>query len=137
MKTKMVILSIAFLIAYSSASTAVNSFGRALQLNSKKQDGGFAFLRTHRQAKGITLTWGVVTGNDVIGFTVQRTDQDPTDPYSFWEDIYSTSGDNSRSYKYTDNTVFPGVINYRVVATLADGSSIVSEISAVRIVSHK
>jgi hypothetical protein len=135
MKTQMVILTIAFLIV-SSATTPANSADGGRTQIIKKQDPGFAFIRTHRQGKGITVTWGAVSGSPVVSYTIQKTYQDPTDPYSFWEDVYSAPADGSRASKFTDNSVFPGITNYRVVALLEDGNSIMSDVSAVKIVSH-
>src|SRR5258705_7135089 len=99
-------------------------------------DPDFTFFRTHRQGKGVTATWGVSSINGVVGFIVQRTYEDPTDPYAFWEDISSTPCNPSRSFKCTDDFVFPGYINYRVVAMIAVGGSIVSPVSTVRVVGH-
>jgi len=135
MKTQMVILTIAFLIISSATTPAISADGHCTQI-SKRQDPGFAFLRAHRQGKGITITWGAVSGSPVVSYTIQKTYQDPTDPYSFWEDVYSTPADGSRASKFTDNNTFPGITNYRVVAQLEDGTSIVSEVSAVKIVAH-
>ena len=102
----------------------------------KKQEYSFAFFRTHHQGKGVTAEWGLTSNVGVTGFIVERTYEDPTDPYSVWEDIAALPSDQVRSFKYTDTSVFPGYINYRVVAFTIDGSSIVSDVSGVRIVSH-
>lgn len=102
----------------------------------EKQSGDFSFFRTHRQGKGVTASWGVTSGAGVVGFQVQKTYEDPTDPYAVWEDVSSVPCNGSRSYKATDNSVFPGSISYRVSALLSDGNSIESGISTVRIVSH-
>ena len=102
----------------------------------KVQDASFSFFRTHRQGKGITASWGVTSGAGIVGFQLQKTYEDPTDPYAFWEDVSSAPCNGSRSYKCTDNNVFPGFINYRVSALLSDGSTIGSGISTVHIVSR-
>lgn len=97
----------------------------------------FSFFRTHRQGKnGATSTWGMTTENGVVGFTLQRTYEDPSDPYSYWEEGCSMPCNSNRSYKWTDENVFPGYISYRVVANMNDGSTIVSETNTIRIVSH-
>jgi hypothetical protein len=96
----------------------------------------FTFIRAHRQGKGISATWGISSTEGVLGFTVQKTYEDPTDPYAFWEDLCNMACEPVRSYKHTDNSVFPGYINYRVVAQMSNGSSVVSETVTVRIVSH-
>ncbi len=96
-----------------------------------------SFFRTHRQGKGnVVASWGVNSSAGVIGFALQRTYEDPNDPYAFWEVVSTTPCNASRSYKHTDNNVFPGFINYRVVVMKNDGSEEMSAVSTVHIVSH-
>ena len=101
----------------------------------KKQTDEFSFIRSHRQAKGAVITWAFTSSN-ASGFTVQRTYEDPTDPYSVWVDVSSIPCNSSRSYKCPDENVFPGYINYRVIAVMNDGGIITSEVTTVRVVSH-
>ena len=98
----------------------------------------FEFFRTHRQGRAaITSTWGITTpGNDVSGFLVEKTYEDPADPYANWEMVSSMPNAGSRSSKCTDNNVFPGFISYRVTAILLTGGSYTSPVSTVHIVSH-
>jgi hypothetical protein len=96
---------------------------------------GFDFVRSHRQGKGATISWAYSSG-DVTNFAVQRTYEDPTDPYAVWEPVCSMACNSSRSYKHTDENVYPGYINYRVVALMNDGTTTMSDITTVRIVSH-
>jgi hypothetical protein len=96
----------------------------------------FAFFRTHRQGRGVTSTWGMTSESGVIGYIVQRTYEDPNDPYAFWEDICAMSCSGSRSYKFTDPNVSPGYITYRIVATMNGSTSIVSGYNTIHIVSH-
>jgi len=100
------------------------------------QSTGFAFFRTHRQGRGIVATWGVTSSDGVVRFAVKKTYEDPSDPYAYWEEAASTSCNGSRSYKANDQNVFPGYINYRVVAEMADGSTVESAVKTVHIVSH-
>jgi hypothetical protein len=100
------------------------------------QSTDFAFFRTHRQGKGITSTWGVTSSAGVVGFSVKKTYEDPNDQYSQWEEVSASGCNGSRSYKCTDMNVSPGFINYRVVALLADGTTIESAVSTVHIVRH-
>ena len=86
--------------------------------------------------KGVSASWGVNSGAGVVGFQLQKTYEDPTDPYAVWEDVSSVPCNGSRSYKANDNSLFPGSITYRVTALLVDGNAIESEISTVSIVSH-
>jgi len=110
---------------------------------SKKQNvvapvaNDFSFLRAHRQGKGITLTWGMVTNTNLIGFDITKTMQDPNDPYSVWEPVTSIPGANNRSFKHTDNNnVLPGTTYYKVTAWYSDGRSSESDVVSVRIVGH-
>ncbi len=134
MKAQLFIISATlFLTTTSFNSIQVSPVKTALAL--KQADASFVFLRTHRQGKGVAATWAVNTGN-VASFTVKRTYEDPADPYAFWEDVSTVPGGSGRSFKYTDESVFPGYVNYKIVALMDDGSSIVSEVATVRIVSH-
>ena len=95
--------------------------------------GDFAFLRAHRQGSGITLTWGMASNSNLIGFDIEKTMEDPNDPYSVWTPVTSVTGSDARSFKYTDGSVLPGTSNYRVIAWYSDGRSSTSEIISVKI----
>ena len=100
----------------------------------KPTANGISNVRSHRQGKnGVTTSWSVDASERVVAFLLQRTYEDPTDEYAVWEDVTSTACNGARSYKATDNGVFPGNITYRVKGLKADGSSIVSENTSVRI----
>ena len=104
---------------------------------SKQTYAGFSFFRIHRQGKnGVTSTWGMSSESGVTGYAVQRTYEDPNDPFAFWENICAMPCNGSRSYKWTDENVFPGFISYRILATMSSGGSILSEILTIHIVSH-
>ena len=96
----------------------------------------YAFLRAHRQGAGITLTWGMTSNTNLLGFDIEKTMEDPNDPASQWYPVTSVSGANERSFKYTDNDVLPGTTNYRITAWYSDGRSAMSEIVSVRINAH-
>ena len=93
----------------------------------------FSFFRTHRQGNGVTATWGLVSEQGLTGFLVQRTYEDPTDPYAYWENLCSMGCNNTRSYKHTDPDVFAGYITYRVIAFLQFGGTMMSEYSTEHI----
>jgi len=99
------------------------------QLNNLSQNGCFEQFRAHRQGKaGISLTW-VISAPDVVGFSVERSyDGD------FFENIGSVNANGGRSYRFTDNGVYPGRIYYRIVAQKSGGSSEASAVDVVRIV---
>ena len=96
----------------------------------------FGFFRAHHQGKKVATSWGLTSDAGVAGFSVQRTNEDPNDPYSTWTGVGSVSCNSSRSYKWTDENVLPGYISYCIVAVMNDGTTVPSEIITVRIVSH-
>ena len=108
---------------------------KASTKNENKTVDGFSFVRTHRQGRGADVSWSFISSN-VSGFTVQRTNEDPNDPYSVWIDVSSVGYNSTRSYKAHDDNPFPGFINYRVIAVMSDGSTMASQVSTVHIMSH-
>jgi hypothetical protein len=124
---------------FSSFDTAVSNEKQSGRKIVTQQNAAptFSFFRTHRQGKaGITATWGLTASTNVSGFIVQKTYEDPTDPYANWETVSLTPCTGERSYKCTDANVFPGFISYRVIASMINGGEIISEVSTVHIVSH-
>ena len=139
MKAKLSVFAIAVIIIISTAWIAPVSnttTGNKPVKVSPTLNTSFSFVRAHRQGKGITATWGITSTDGVTGFIVQKTYEDPTDPYAFWEDLCSLPCNPSRSFKHTDNSVFPGYINYRIIAQMDNGSDVMSETVTVRIVQH-
>lgn len=102
----------------------------------KADVAGIAFFRTHRQGKGVTATWGLTSNAGVTGFSLQRTYEDPNDPYSIWDEIANAPCGTARSYRVTDKNVSPGLINYKVVVSMEDGSTFESVVSTVQVVAH-
>ncbi len=100
-------------------------------------DPGFSFFRVHRQGKnGATATWGLTSNTGVSGFLLEKTYEDATDPYAYWETVSTLPCTGERSYKCTDNGVFPGYITYRVTAYLNDGRTLYSEMTTLHINGH-
>ena len=105
-------------------------------INTTTSLAGFDFFRTHRQGKdGITSTWGYV-GGGVTGYVVERTYEDATDPYAYWETVALVPETGARSYKFTNTSVTPGFISYRVKAMNGNTVVSVTEVSTVHIVAH-
>jgi len=136
MKAQFLIIPAAILITTASFNSPAPVQSAKVTMKPATTNAEFAFFRTHRNGKGVTGTWALSSNAGVVGFSVQRTYEDPTDPYAFWEEI-SYMSCSARSNKYTDESVFPGVISYRIIAMSSDGNSTASEVSTVRIVSHK
>jgi len=127
------IFAIVAIVFFSMAATPAYEMKAPAKSQNKSFDG-FSSLRSHRQGKGAVVSWSFAS--TASGFIVQRTNEDPYDPYSVWVDVSSVGCDNSRSYKCCDETPFPGLINYRVIAVLNNGTTITSGITTVRIVAH-
>lgn len=123
------------MLLFTSVSFAQSKSGKPSA--SGPSDPVFGTLRTHRQAKGIAADWSLSNMGGVVGFTVQRTYEDPNDEFAYWEELNTIACDASRRFSYTDKEVFPGLISYRIAAIMEDGTTVFSEISSVRIVSRK
>jgi hypothetical protein len=93
-----------------------------------KPNNCFTHFRAHRQARGVAMTWAVGTPN-VIQFVVERSYDD-----YYYEPAGTISFNGASSYKFVDNTVFPGTIYYRVQALKSDGTTECSSVETVRIV---
>ena len=137
MKTRILALTVSATIVLSTVAPAATFANAPTVSIQSEQHPAFASLRTHRQAKGITATWSMTGLDGVVSFTIQRTYEDPTDMYAYWENLCDLPCNSSRSFTYTDKEVFPGKINYRVAALMEDGTIVFSEIASERIVSRK
>jgi hypothetical protein len=138
MKAQLTLLVVAVVIinaAWISPISPAKSTKEPVRV-SKALNPSFTFVRAHRQGAGATATWGISSNEGVLGFAVQRTYEDPTDPYAVWEDLCSIPCNPVRSYKHNDASPYPGYINYRIVAAMDNGSSVVSQTVTVRIVSR-
>ena len=137
MKTQIIVLTTALFLSQSFQSNSTDqSLPATNVVASADASPGFSYLRAHRQGKaGITTTWALTSTDGVVSFSIQKTYEDPNDPYSYWEEVDIVPCDMSRSFKYTDTNVFPGTSNYRIVAVFANGNAISSEIASVRIMS--
>ncbi len=139
MKAQLSLLAVATLFLHSSWMPPAILQQSSSELSVKKTSTpipGFGFFRTHRQGPGIMTTWGLTTNSGVSGFIVEKTYEDPSDPYSSWETIGSMPCGAGRSFKKHDLNVSPGFISYRVIGYLQGGGTIVSPISTEHIVSH-
>jgi len=138
MKIQLSAFAISVMIIATAATPASNTLPvtKGIVKVKKVQSTDFAFFRTHRQGKGITGTWAVTSNDGVTGFSMMKTYEDPTDPYAVWETVCTKSCSSSRSYKHTDENVYPGYVSYCVIAEMSDGSIVPSEISTVRVVAH-
>jgi len=134
MKT-VTLLAISALVFFSIAAVPAPENETSVK-NVNKAADGFTSLRSHRKGKGAEVSWSFSSSSGVSGFVVERTNEDPSDPYSVWITVGSQGCDGSRSYKCCDESPFPGYINYRVTAVLNNGTTIQSGVSVVHIASH-
>jgi len=134
MKT-VTLLAISALVFFSIAATPAPEKETSVNKVNKVPDV-FTSLKSHRKGKGAEVSWSFSSSSGVSGFVVERTNEDPNDPYSVWVSVGSLGCDGSRSYKCCDESPFPGYINYRVTAVLNNGTIIQSGVSVVHIASH-
>jgi|KBSMisStandDraft_5_1062788.scaffolds.fasta_scaffold891961_1 opacity protein-like surface antigen len=135
MKT-VTLLAISALVFFSIAAAPAPEKETSVKKVNKVPDE-FTSLRSHRKGKGgAEVSWSFSSSSGVSGFVVERTNEDPNDPYSVWVTVGSQGCNGSRSYKCCDETPFPGYVNYRVTAVLNNGTTIQSGVSVVHIASH-
>jgi hypothetical protein len=140
MKTITIVLAAVLIINSSWTTPTIASFSSTTdktQIVKTTLNESFSFFRTHRQGKaGITATWGLFSNTGVTEFVLQRTYEDPSDPYAIWDEVCTVECNNNRSFKATDSNVVPGFISYRVIAMNGLTQVDVSDISTEHIVQH-
>lgn len=136
-KSVFLAIAAAFQLFAFGAATPKAAPLKVFPVQMRTQSTVFSVFRLHHQGRGVTATWGMTSLTDVAYFTVERTYEDATDPYAYWEQVGTVPCNAPRSFTYTDKDVFPGVISYRVVAWMNDGSVVSSDVSQIRIVSRK
>lgn len=138
MKTLFTLSLITLLVGSTSFTAVVPGPAPGTFTSIRTTAGGFDFFRTHRQGRaGITATWGYTgTAGSVTGFVVERTYDDPTDPYASWDIVGAIPFTGAKSYRSTENGIFPGFLSYRVTALLPGGGTVQSPVSTEHIISH-
>jgi hypothetical protein len=127
MKTILSYLAVAALIVTSSFTV-----NQQQQLNQPSADNCFSHFRVHRQGKaGVSVNWNV-TSADINRFVVERSYDG-----EFFDPANSIDFNGSSAYKYLDKGIYPGLIYYRVVAVLSDGTTAYSPVETIRIVQHE
>ena len=132
MKTKVSV----FLLLLSSAITLTSATykGDASQVKSAQSpiEDVFRSFNLHRQgADGISLSW-TVSSNHVSDFIIQRSYDG-----EYFDDLDLHIKTLGRWNRANDTEVFPGIIWYRIVAVMDDGTEAVSPTQYVRIVRRK
>ena len=91
----------------------------------------FGAFHAHRQGDFASLNWNVVS-DEVASFRIERSYDG-----EFFTTVDEVSPSDSRWNRYTDNSVEPGIIYYRVIAIMNDGTEESSSTEVVKIVKHK
>ena len=139
MKTKLSFLAVIIILLLAAWTIPATSEKRVSELSVKKEKlfpPEFAFFRTHRQARGIMANWGLNDNQGVSSFILQRTYEDPNDPYAEWNNICAMPCGIERTYKHHDLDISPGFISYRVIAYFQNGGSLVSLTCTEHVVQH-
>jgi hypothetical protein len=136
MKTKrnIILLSILALAASWTIPTAFNGKKAVAGISAKEKTSPmFSYIRTHRQGRdGVNCSWACGAGSGANQFVLQRTYEYP-DEYATWENIHQCNANARNTFSYQDDYVFPGVINYRVIAMNGGTPLFCSEISSIQI----
>jgi hypothetical protein len=91
----------------------------------------FSYFKVHRMADDASLNWGVTDPQSVLSFTIWRSYDGV-----YFEQLDEVEATGYATYKYRDNTVFPGTIYYYIVAHQANGT-VQSDTEVLRIVKRK
>ena len=129
---KLFVFAVAFI-----AFTGFTFSGKNEQVASKatasfaaKAAHDFTYFRLHHQTKNnVVLNWGIDTPAGVTCFTVERSyDGD------FYDPITQVACNNAVRFSWKDEGIFPGVIYYRIVCNMNDGTTHYSNIETIRVV---
>lgn len=122
------LVACAFFLFFSiTSATALN---RASSPGTVKQSESFSFFRAHRQGGGVSLSWACAAPG-ITHFLVERSYDG-----EFFDAVGAMGCAGSRTHKFSDNGVYPGVIYYRITAVSASGENQTSAVVSVRIVRH-
>ncbi len=90
-----------------------------------------ANFTAHRQGDAAILNWNVLS-DEATSFKIERSYDN-----EWWEGIADVTPEATHWNRYTDNTVEPGLIYYRIAAYLDDFRIETSATELVKIVKHK
>jgi hypothetical protein len=89
---------------------------KVMTTTSQKSSGEFSFIKVEQGKATATVSWGMATTRGIKGFLVQKTDDDPADPFTSWEELGAIPCDGKGSFKFTDKNIMHGGSNYRIIA---------------------
>src|SRR5690606_5338944 len=131
------VCAIATLSVTTEAKTIEAIPSTELSLSAKEPVNDIPFFKGHRQGKGVTLQW---VSNNLESYVIEEsTDGEFFDAISTATTAsrQQTSGSKNGRHTFNIPEVFPGETFYRIVGTLADGSTVYSEVISVRILKRK
>ena len=124
------ILTVAFVAFFAITTSAVATTVPPAYTQSTT-NSCFSYFRAHRQQNGVGMMWAVSQAG-VVAFNIERSyDGEYFDP------VTTVAGNGAAQYRFTDQDTYPGVLYYRIVAVMEDGSTDESPVETVRIVSRK
>ena len=90
----------------------------------------FTYFRIHHQSKkNVVLNWGIDSPAGVSSYTVERSyDGD------FYDVITQVASNNAVRFSWKDEGIFPGIIYYRIVCNMNDGTTHYSAVETIRVV---
>ena len=100
----------------------------------QQQTCSFTSLHGHRQGNGIMLMWNMNNTQLVTQYRIEGTYEDPIDPYSVWINKGTVQNHRNGMQQFTESSVLPGTMYYRIYARLNNGTVIGSDICTIRIV---
>ncbi|HEX6333713.1 MAG TPA: hypothetical protein VFZ78_05775 [Flavisolibacter sp.] len=117
-----------------SAMILTSSFTINVQENLNKQStqNCFDYFRAHRAGKAaVAMMWGV-SANDIVQFAVERSYDG-----SYFEPAGTVAFNGAAGYKFTDNSIYPGYLHYRIIALKTDGTTECSPTVMLRVVQRQ
>lgn len=95
-----------------------------------KKENPFAFFNAHRQGRNtIGLMWRFKPSSNVLNFQIQRSYDG-----EFFSTVLQIQNEDHSRLSWKDQNVLPGYLYYRIIANLADGTMVTSNVEIVRIV---
>lgn len=80
--------------------------------------------------RDVMLNWSVSSVSAPVSYNIDRSEDDGFS----WTTVAMVEHTAGNMQRFRDDTVFPGMITYRITALLEDGSTIVSWSETVRLV---
>jgi len=132
MKSITITLAVVFLIVgpASAKPSPINKIS-VCKSEAKTLADVFGSFHVHRQHLEAALNWDVLTDN-VSSFIIERSYDG-----EFFSSVAEVNPSATRWNRFNDNTVEPGLIYYRIIAVMNDGTLEYSPTELVKIVRHK